>query len=744
MVFSPLIPRLHHAPRSLKSRLPLVSTLAIALVLASSLTWSRSAHAAFAEVEADKDAKNQTLLQADSISYDDDANTVTAEGYVEIQRGDRILLADKIVFNRTTDIATATGNVSMIEADGTAMFFEKAQVTGDFKEGLAEEVRVLMTDKSRMAARVYRRLPNGTSELDHGVYSACDSCTGQVPLWQIKASHVRYDPDAEMVYYHNAWVEFGGVPLFYSPYLAHPDPTSGPKSGLLLPTIGASRNLGFSVKQPYYIHISPETDATLTPFITSDAGKGAIGQYREDFAEARLRIDGSLMADDPGFNDRLRGHLNVNAGWDMDDAWRSGTDINLASDRTYLRRYNFLAPTWLTSNLFAERFGANSYFSANAYYFQRQRAPTTTSGSIPGVLPLLSYNYTGDPDSIGGYWDVDANGLVLIREAGNDTNRAATRVGWNLPYTASYGAVYTFRTDVRAEGYYVRDLPIPGQPNTFSGTAGRVTPEASLEWQMPFVSDSMGFHQILEPIAMAVISPIGGNKSMIPNEDSLDLQFDDTNLFTMQRFTGLDRIETGARINYGVHWATFSESIGTIDALVGQVYRFHNDATFAPLSGLQGHLSDYVGHVDLTPSPYFTLQYRFRLDKDNFASRRSEVTASMGPELLRLSTSYLFVKGGSTLSSPLDTQELYVVLSSRFSQHWNVVASHRQDLGLNGGAIRTEAGVQYEDECVVIGIDFAKDNTQDRDFKKGIAVLLRLNMKTIGDIKFNTDVGTQR
>ncbi len=746
MVF-PLIPRLYHTRpntrRSAKARLSMVSTLAIALALASSLTWSQNARAAFAGAEPDSNAKNESLLQADSISYDDDANTVIAEGYVEIQRGDRILLADKVVYNRNTDIATATGHVSMIEADGTVMFFEKAQVTGDFKEGLAEEVRVLMTDKSRMAARVYRRLPSGTSELEHGVYSACDSCTGETPLWQIKATHVRYDPDAEMIYYHNAWVEFGGVPLFYSPYLAHPDPTSGPRSGLLMPTIGAGRNLGFSTKIPYYIRISPDTDATITPFITSDAGKGAIGEYREDFPSARLRIFGSLMADDPSFHNDLRGHLTATAGWDMDDDWRSGTDINLASDRTYLRRYNFVAPTWLTSNLFAERFGTNSYFSANAYYFQRQRAPDATSGSIPGVLPLLNYNYTGDPDSIGGYWDADASGLVLIREAGSDTNRATARVGWNLPYTASYGGVYTFRADVRSEGYYVHDLTVPGQTNPFSGTAGRVTPEASLEWQMPFVSDSMGFHQILEPIAMAVVSPVGGNKPIIPNEDSLDLQFDDTNLFTMQRFTGLDRVESGARINYGVHWATFSQSIGTIDALVGQVYRFHDDTTFDPLSGLVGHLSDYVGHINLTPSPYFTLQYRFRLDKDNFASRSSEVTATMGPDLLRLSTSYLFVKGGSTPSSPLDTEELYVVLSSRFSQHWSVITSHRQDLGIGGGPIRTEVGVNYEDECVVIGLDFAKDDTQDRDFKSGIAILLRLNLKTIADVKFNTDVGSQ-
>jgi LPS-assembly protein len=436
--------------------------------------------------------------------------------------------------------------------------------------------------------------------------------------------------------------------------------------------------------------------------------------------------------------------LDATARWDMDENWRSGADIQLASDRTYLRRYNFLAPTWLTSNLFAERFTTNSYFSANAYYFQRQRiAPT--SGSVPGVAPLLNYNYTSTPDSIGGFWTVDANGLVLVRETGTDSNRLSSRVGWNLPYTADYGGVYTFRAGVRGDGYYVRNLFRPTRNDYFTGTSGRVVPEASLEWRMPFVSDALGFHQLLEPIVMGVISPIGGNKDNIPNEDSLDLEFDDTNLFSTQRFAGYDRVETGPRINYGVHWATYNNSIGTIDALVGQVYRFHNDPNFSPLSGLHGYLSDYVGRVSLTPNQYFNMQYRFRLDRDTLESRRSEISATVGPDLLRFTTSYLFVKSDGTQSIGTigSTEEVYVALSSRFSQHWSITAGHRQNLGANGGAIRTDVGITYEDECVVIGLDLANDNTQDRDFKKGIAVLFRLNLKTIGDIKFNTDVGAR-
>ncbi len=717
-------------------------TAATALVLAS-LAMAPRAEAAF--INSDPDPDDNTLLQADQLSYDQDGNTVTAEGYVEISRGNRILLADKIVYDRTKDLATATGHVSMIDNNGSVFFFDSLQVSGDLKEGLAQEVRVLLSDKSRMASRTFLRHADGVSELDKVVYTACDSCLGQEPLWQIKGGHVRYDPNAEMVYYRDAWLELGGVPVFYTPYLAHPDPTAGPKSGLLLPTIGAGRNLGFSYKQPYYIHLDSDRDATLTPFLTTEAGKGAIGEYRQDFQEGQLRVFGSLMGADPESTHDVRGHLVVNGRWDIDDAWRSGTDINLASDRTYLRRYNFLAPTWLTSNLYAERFTSNSYFSANAYYFQRQRI-ASAAGSVPGVAPLLNYNYVSDPDSIGGFWNVDANGLVLIREAGNDTNRLSSRVGWNLPYTASYGAVYTFRADVRADGYYLRDFARPTRGDTYTGTAGRIFPEASLEWRMPFVSDNFGFHQLLEPIVMGAISPNGLNKNInIPNEDSLDLEFDDTNLFSIQRFAGFDRVETGARINYGVHWATFNRNIGTVSAVVGQVYRFHNDPAFTSLSGLAGHFSDYVGHVDVTPSANFAMQYRFRLDKNTLTSRRSEVTGSAGPDLLRVTASYLFVKAdGSQPLSPRSTEEVYMALSSRFSQNWSVVLGHRQNLGANGGTIRTDIGLTYEDECVIIGLDFANDNTQDRDFKKGLAVLLRLNLKTIGDIKFNTDVGARQ
>ena len=83
--------------------------------------------------------------------------------------------------------------------------------------------------------------------------------------------------------------DIAGVPVFYTPYLAHPDPTAGAKSGLLLPALGVSRNLGAFYRQPYYIAIADDQDATIAPYLTSSAGKGAQFEYRRDFRSGHFR-----------------------------------------------------------------------------------------------------------------------------------------------------------------------------------------------------------------------------------------------------------------------------------------------------------------------------------------------------------------------------------------------------------------------------------------------------------------------
>ena len=73
---------------------------------------------------------------------------------------------------------------------------------------------------------------------------------------------------------------------------------------------------------------------------------------------------------------------------------------------------------------------------------------------------------------------------------------------------------------------------------------------------------------MIEPIVSGTWSTKGNNPSSIPNEDSQDVEFDDTNLFKPSRFPGIDRVEGGGKISYGVRYGMFGAGCEPVSGLV--------------------------------------------------------------------------------------------------------------------------------------------------------------------------------
>src|SRR3546814_14706332 len=131
--------------------------------------------------------------------------------------------------------------------------------------------------------------------------------------------------------------------------------------------------------------------------------------------------------------------------------------------------------------------------------------------------------------------------------------------------------------------------------------------------------------QVIEPTVQAVVAPNGSNPGEIPNEDSLDFEFDDTNLFKLNRFAGRDRVDSGTRIDYGLEWTGVLESGGSAGAFIRQSYRFpENHDVFAEGPGLEDKLSDLVGRVPVRPLQDHDLPYRFRPDHATLHARRTD------------------------------------------------------------------------------------------------------------------------
>lgn len=676
------------------------------------------------------------LFKADQLRHERKLGIVVGRGNVEIAQGERILRADTVTYNQKTDILTASGNVVLMEPTGDVVFADYVELTGDFKDGIIENIRVLLSDEARMAAVGGRRIGGDVMEMRKVVYSPCRECVSRsgTPIWQLKAVEVVHNRPEQTIEYRDAFLEFFGVPVLYTPYLSHPDPTVKRKSGFLAPRYGGDSHLGVILETPYYINIAPDKDATLRPIITTEEGPVLAGEYRQRFADGLIGLEGSTTyaSDETGSKD-VRGHAFATARFDLTDTWRSGADIQYASDDTYLRRYGFSDIDTLTNHLFAEGFRGRNYAAVQAYYW-RGLSVDDRPGESPIVAPMLDINAIGPPGPMGGHWTFDANTMVLTRTDGTDSRRVSVLSGWELPHIARTGEVYRLYATLQTDGYYVDEVVEPGAPagETSSGFAGRVFPRAGLDWRYPFARTSGTTTQVLEPVAGIVISPNGGNPDKIPNEDSQDLEFDDTNLLSRNRFPGLDRVEGGQRAYYGLQMAVLGMT-GHSSAFIGQSYRLRRESAFSEDSGLADRLSDIVGRVAISPSFPLKLLYRFRLDKDNLAPRRNEVRTSIGPRAFNVNIDYAFFGQGTGSGEFGAREEITAGFRSRITRNWEIRASTRRDLERNESLSHT-FGVQYNCDCFTASLDFTRTFTQDRDIQPSDTIFLRLTFQNLGEV----------
>jgi len=715
--------------------------------------WLAAGAGAFAQNRGPQTPGNQPVqFYADEITYDSELGTVVASGNVEVTQAGRVLRADRVTFNERANLVAANGRVRMLEPTGEVLSGDYVELTGDLREGVIQDFRMMLVDQSRFAATYGRRIEGNRTILTRAVYSPCELCKEdprRAPLWQVKARRIEHDQTAKDIVYRDAWLEIAGVPVVYTPYLSHPDPTVKRRSGLLAPEVGSTDSLGAIASLPYYFVLSPSSDLTLEPIVTTKGGIVAAGEYRQRFHSGFLEFSASAVSaprvdenDDRIDGRDFRGHIKGTGRFDIDDEWRTGFDLARSTDDTYLsryrllRRYGFPSSTTLTSRGFAEGFFDRSYFGANTYAFQGLRS-TDDPGQAPLVMPMFDYSYLSPPGTfLGGHVGVDANALSIFRTDGTDTRRLAVRTGWTRPYIAPAGDIYTFQASVQTALYDVS----AGEPdgsgfNASSGTYSRVSPTIGMSWRYPLVRNGGEFQQFIEPMAAVAISPNARNDDKLPNEDSRSFDLDYTNLFSTNRFGGIDRVEQGQRFIYGMNTGINDYKGRSARLFLGQSLQWNTDDDVLPGSGLANRTSDVVGRLTLAPHRYASLNYQFRAERNDLTMVRNLATFSVGPPALRVDGFYLFTdRNAQPQTYTTDVEQVGARITTRITENWSFQAENLRALGEDSGDLRWAANLIYSDECIVAGVFFVRRLIGDRDNPPDSAVLFRVVFRNLGEI----------
>jgi len=676
--------------------------------------------------------KGQFLLQAEALYYDVDKHVVTAQGHVEIDSEGRILLADQVSYDEDSDTVTATGHVSITDEKGNVAFADHVTLHDKMREGALKSFAALIGKNGRLVAASASRSQGRFTEAFDAAYTPCKICNqpGQrTPVWRVQANHVIYDQVKHRIVFKGATLEFFDVPVFYTPYLTQPDPSVRYASGILTPDFGSSTSIGYFLRVPIYVALSPTNDATITPIATTRGGGVLSGEYRERWEHGGMWLQGSV-AYNPYGGITQREHqwyasLFGAGRIPVSDNWTAGYDAQLTTNDTYLKRYDFSQADRLVNDLYIEGAGARTRFAVTGYFFQGLRA-SDNSRLIPLALPLVEFSFSPLHHWLGGQFRFDFNSVTLTRDIGVDSQRATAEARMRWPMILPGGQMLSLQLDARGDLYHVSNPPPFAPHDTF---ISRGIPYAALDWRWPFISSSGdGRAFIVEPIAQMVVQPYGGNPAGIPIEDSTDFELDENNILSFDQTPGHDLVESGPRANLGMH-ARAVFPFGSIDGVLGQTFRWKPDPIFGVDSGQHGTTSDVVGRVSVKFLPYVDLTDRIDIDRANGTVRRHEVYLTGIYNRSTLQISYVQLPAEEATLGLGAREEINAQADINFYRNWQAFGAIRRDL-LAGKMLDTELGLGYEDECLGVSIAYRRKFTTDRDLPPSTSIILRFNLKT--------------
>jgi LPS-assembly protein len=610
---------------------------------------------------------------------------------------------------------------------------------------------------------------------ENGVYTACAPCKDdpkKPPLWQVKGARIIHDQTDKMLYFENAQLEFFGVPMAYLPYFSTPDPTVKRKTGFLMPSFSTVTGYGVGIETPFYWAIAPDYDATFNPRITTRQGVLFQGEFRQRLINGSYQIraygidqlDPGAFAGLPG--DRtFRGGVDTKGQFALNDKWVWGWDGVLLSDFYFFQDYrlaqykdplgSFLSlPTEAISQLYLTGVGNRSFFDVRTIYYLSYSG---NQSQVPVIHPVLDYSNVINSPIFGGEFSYKTNftslsrdtavfdpittlantiGLCtttsadplartpsqcLLRGMPGTYTRMTGEVQWRKSFTDPFGQIWTPFAILRADAI---DASISNQPGVSNflpvgdTQALRVMPTIGLEYRYPFINVQPWGTTTIEPIAQVIIRPNEPYAGKIPNEDAQSLVFDTSNLFSVDKFSGYDRVEGGGRANVGVQATTQFDRGGSVKVLFGQSYQLFGLNSFAVAdmtntgldSGLATPASDYVGSVSYSPNRTYTFSVRSRFDQATSNVSRFEAEGRATFDRWSVSMLYGDYAPQPELGYLTRREGLLGSASVKLAANWVVSGAARWDLEANK-LNQYVIGAGYVDDCFVLAANYVTSYT---------------------------------
>ena len=182
-----------------------------------------------AQSQDNKDIK----IEADQIEMSNDGNRIDASGNIKIETEELNSIANKLIYLKDTEVMKANGNVIIKDNFKNYYFFNEFISDKNFNDAIGSDVRIRLKDGTRIVGKKFSRINSKINQINDASYTPClreGYIINNCPGWKLSANKVIHDTENKTVYYEGATLSILNVPILYSPFFSHPDPSVRKKS----------------------------------------------------------------------------------------------------------------------------------------------------------------------------------------------------------------------------------------------------------------------------------------------------------------------------------------------------------------------------------------------------------------------------------------------------------------------------------------------------------------------------------
>jgi LPS-assembly protein len=305
--------------------------------------------------------------------------------------------------------------------------------------------------------------------------------------------------------------------------------------------------------------------------------------------------------------------------------------------------------------------------------------------------------------------------------------RGSVSLDWQRSEILPGGVLGKVQAQVVADIYHIN------QDSNYDDWVARADPTLATELRWPLARHSGGVTHVIEPVMQLIWSPERTSDDDVPNEDSPLIEFDEGNLFSLNRFPGWDARESGFRANLGVSWTRIDPAGWSIGLTGGRVLRADADPAFA-FTGPQGRThSDWLVSATYQGANGLALVNRALFD-DSFSISRNELRLGWLKPGLQVSAGYLWLDSDLSENRVDDVSELTMAGGWQIRDGWWATTETRYDF-IADRAQKAQFGLEYRNECVTVEMSLQRRFTSSDSLRPETSFDLGVRLAGFGQQK---------